>query len=207
MEDRWLRKAKRLQAVASTGLHFAQNPFDRERYGEIAAIAHEMLADLGNVPLDRIAGLIPDFARGYVTPKVDVRAAVFRDDRILLVQERTDRCWTLPGGFADVGLSAAQNVVKEVLEEASLHVAPHRLYAVRHKATQPYDPDVREFYKLFFLCGRVDDGDPAPGDETLDAGFFRLDDLPPLSTARVLASDIAAAFAALADPALPVLFD
>lgn len=207
MEDRWLRKAKRLQAIASTGLHFAQTPFDRERYGEIAAIAHEMLADLGNVPLDRIAGLVPDFAWGYPTPKVDVRAAVFRDDRILLVQERTDRCWTLPGGFADVGLTAAQNVVKEVLEEASLRVAPHRLYAVRHKATQPYDPDVREFYKLFFLCGRLDDGDPAPGDETLDAGFFRQGDLPPLSTARVLASDIAAAFAALADPALPVLFD
>lgn len=207
MEDRWLQKAKRLHAIASTGLHFAESPFDRERYAEIAAIANEMLADLGNVPLGRIAELVPDFAQGYATPKVDVRAAVFRDDRILLVQERNDRRWTVPGGYADVGLTATQNVVKEVLEEASLRVEADRLYSVRHKATQPYDPDVREFYKLFFLCRRLDDRDPAPGHETLDAGFFRLDELPPLSTARVLESDIAAAYAALANPALPVLFD
>ena len=207
MEDRWLQKAKRLHAIASTGLHFAESAFDRERYAEIAAIANEMLADLGNVPLERIGGLIPDFAQGYATPKVDVRAAVFRDDRVLLVQESMDRRWTLPGGYADVGFSAAQNVVKEVEEEAGLRVAVHRLYSVRHKARQPYDPDVREFYKLFFVCGRLDEDEPAPGHETLDAGFFALDALPPLSTHRVLESDIVAAFAARSDPSLPVLFD
>ena len=207
MEDRWLQKAKRLHAIASTGLHFSRDPFDRDRYSEIASIANEMLADLGNVPLERIGGLIPDFAQGYATPKVDVRAAVFRDDRILLVQERMDRRWTLPGGYADVGFSAAQNVVKEVEEEAGLRVAVHRLYSVRHKARQPYDPDVREFYKLFFVCGRLDEDEPAPGHETLDAGFFALDALPPLSTHRVLESDIVAAFAARSDPSLPVLFD
>ena len=207
MEDRWLQKAKRLHAIASTGLHFATSPFDRERYAEVAAIANEMLADLGNVPLERIDALIPDFARGYATPKVDVRGAVFRDDRVLLVQESMDRRWTLPGGYADVGFSAAQNVVKEVEEEAGLRVAVHRLYSVRHKARQPYDPDVREFYKLFFVCGRLDEDEPAPGHETLDAGFFALDALPPLSTHRVLESDIVAAFAARSDPSLPVLFD
>ena len=207
MEDRWLQKAKRLHAIASTGLHFSRDPFDRDRYSEIASIANEMLADLGNVPLERIGGLIPDFAQGYATPKVDVRAAVFRDDRLLLVQERVDRRWTLPGGYADVGFSAAQNVVKEVEEEAGLRVAVHRLYSVRHKARQPYDPDVREFYKLFFVCGRLDEDEPAPGHETLDAGFFALDALPPLSTHRVLESDIVAAFAARSDPSLPVLFD
>ena len=207
MEDRWLQKAKRLHAIASTGLHFSRDPFDRDRYSEIASIANEMLADLGNVPLERIGGLIPDFAQGYATPKVDVRAAVFRDDRVLLVQESMDRRWTLPGGYADVGFSAAQNVVKEVEEEAGLRVAVHRLYSVRHKARQPYDPDVREFYKLFFVCGRLDEDEPAPGHETLDAGFFALDALPPLSTHRVLESDIVAAFAARSDPALPVLFD
>ena len=98
MEDRWLQKAKRLHAIASTGLNFAQSAFDRERYQEIAAIAGEMLADLGNVPLGRIADLVPDFAQGYATPKIDVRAAVIRDDRILLLidagSEPTD--WSLP---------------------------------------------------------------------------------------------------------------
>lgn len=207
MEDRWLQKAKRLHAIATTGLHYTESPFDRERYEEIAALASAMLADLGNVPLARIDGLISESTRGYATPKIDVRAAVFRDHRILLVQERTDRRWTLPGGFADVGLTAGQNVAKEVHEEAGLQVVPDRLYCVRHKATHAYDPDVREFYKLFFLCRRLDDREPRPGHETLAAGYFALDELPPLSTARVLESDIACAFAARGDPARPVLFD
>ncbi|MBY0277184.1 NUDIX hydrolase [Candidatus Binatia bacterium] len=207
MEDRWLHKAKRLHAIATTGLHYTDSPFDRERYAEIAALASAMLADLGNVPLARIDGLITQFTHGYATPKVDVRAAVFRDDRILLVQERTDGRWTMPGGFADVGLTPGQNVAKEVHEEAGLHVVPERLYCVRHKATHAYDPDVREFYKLFFLCTPLDEHEPCPGHETLAAGYFARDGLPPLSTARVLESDIAAAFAAHADCTLPVLFD
>jgi ADP-ribose pyrophosphatase YjhB (NUDIX family) len=207
LEDRWLQKAKRLQGLASTALHFTRDPFDRERFLEIATIANEMLADLGNVPISRIEGLVSDFARGYATPKVDVRGAVFRQDRILLVQERSDQRWTLPGGFADIGFSAAENVVREIHEEAGLYVAAHRLFSIRHKAKQPYEPDARDFYKLFFLCENLDNGEPSVGSETSAAEFFGLDALPSLSTGRVLESDIAAAFAANSDPERPVLFD
>jgi ADP-ribose pyrophosphatase YjhB (NUDIX family) len=207
MESEWLTHAKRLQAIASTGMHCARDPYDVERYAEIAHIANAMLAQLGNVPIERIAGLVSDFARGYATPKVDVRAAVIEDGKILLVQERSDGRWTLPGGFADLGLSASDNVIKEVREEAGTAVTARRLYAVRHKARQPYAPDARDFYKLFFLCERTERTELSTGDETIDAGFFSPNALPPLSLGRVVEADIAAAFRFHEAADLVTLFD
>jgi len=112
MENTWLSWAKRLQSVASTGLHYSRAEYDRERYEEVAAIANEMLSALGNVPINRIQDLVSDFAKGYATPTVDVRGAIIEGDEILLVREVSDGLWTLPGGFADVGLSPGENIVK-----------------------------------------------------------------------------------------------
>ncbi len=207
MEDKWLALAKRLQSIASTGLHYARAEFDRERYAEIAGIANDMLASLGNVPVSRIEELVPDFATGYATPRVEVRGAVIREDRVLLVREACDGLWALPGGFADVGISPAENIVKEVREEASLNVSAAAVYGIRHKARHGYDPDVRDFYKIFFLCEPLDNADPEPGLEATEARFFGLDDLPPLSTGRVLRKDIEAAFRFRDDPQSPLLFD
>ena len=195
MESQWLTYAKRLQSIASTGLYFSKDEFDRERYQEIADIANSMLAELGNVPVERISSLVSDFAKGYMTPKVDVRGAVIEGGEVLLVREKSDGRWTLPGGFADVGRSAAENVVKEIREEAGLTVSARNLYSVRHKAKQSYDPDARDFYKLFFLCDRIDAAEPHSGSETTDVGFFPLNRLPKLSRGRVVESDIEAAFA------------
>lgn len=195
MESTWLAQAKRLQALASTGLHFCTDDFERERLEEIAHIAHSMLAQLGQVPLERITGLVSDFAQRYSTPMIDVRGALIEDERILLVREATDGCWALPGGYADIGLSAAENIVKELREEAGLSVTARTLYSVTHKAKGLYRPDVRDFYKLYFLCERTDQAAPTAGFETTDVGFFRLDELPPLSRGRTIESDLEAAFA------------
>lgn len=195
MEDDWLQRAKRLHAIASTGLGFCRDPFDRERYQEVAAIAAAMLSDLGTVPIERIPGLVSDFAKGYATPKVDVRGAVIVNGEILLVQERSDGRWTLPGGFADVGRSASDNVIKEIEEEAGIGVRARTLYSIRHKAKRPYEPDARDFYKLFFLCDRVGNAVARPGLETLDARFFPPHALPELSLGRVIEQDIHDAFA------------
>jgi hypothetical protein len=119
MEDQWLTWAKRLQAIASTGLHFGASDFDKERYQDIHDIANKMLATLGQVPIRTILDLVPDTAEGYATPKVDVRGAVFKADKILLVKEKLDGLWTLPGGYADVCISPSENVEKEIQEEAS----------------------------------------------------------------------------------------
>ena len=207
MEPQWLTYGKCLQAIASTGLHFTRDQFDRERYEDVAIIANEMLAALGKVPVVRIEGLVSDFAQGYATPKVDVRGALIEDDTILLVRERSDGLWTLPGGFADVGLSPAQNVEKEIYEEAGLRVSARRLYGVRHKAAGCYSPDVRDFYKMFFLCGRANREIARPGSETLEASFFVRNNLPPLSEGRTIKRDIEAAFAFSTNATMPAFFD
>lgn len=207
MENPWLAWAKRLQSLASTGLHYCSDDFDKERYAEIADIANQMLATLADVPIERIKDLVPDFADGYATPKIDVRGAVFRNGEVLLVKEKADGLWTLPGGFADVGISPADNVVKEIWEEASIRVTARTIIGVRHKAKHEYDPDVRDFYKLFFLCEALDDTEPQPGPEVSEARFFSCDDLPPLSTSRVLKKDITAALSYSVDATLLPMFD
>jgi len=207
MENTWLSWAKRLQSVASTGLHYSQDEYDRERYDEVAAIANEMLSALGNVPINRIQGLVSDFAKGYATPKVDVRGAIFDAGEVLLVREVSDGLWTLPGGFADVGLSPGENIVKEIWEEATLRVKATAVYGIRHKAKHEYDPDVRDFYKIFFICEHAEKLQPRPGPEITEVGFFGLDELPALSTDRVLEKDIAAAFAFESDPQSIAWFD
>ncbi|MGZ8998121.1 MAG: NUDIX hydrolase [Allosphingosinicella sp.] len=194
MESQWLTLAKRLQAIASTGLHFSDDEFHCERFAEIGEIADVMLADLGQVPIERIQSLVSDFAKGYSTPKVDVRGALIEEDRVLLVRERSDGLWTLPGGFDDVGRSAAENVAKEILEEAGVAVKVSHLYGLRHKAKQPYEPDARDFYKLFFLCERAGNHEPTAGKDTSEVGFFGRGELPPLSRGRVIEQDIEAAF-------------
>jgi ADP-ribose pyrophosphatase YjhB (NUDIX family) len=207
MESQWLARAKRLQAIASTGLHFCDDPFDRERYEEVAQIANAMLAELGAVPISRIEGLVSDFAKGYATPKIDVRGVLIEEDRILLVREKSDGLWTVPGGFADVGKSAAENVCKELFEEAGLRVMARRPFSIRHKAKHAYDPDPRDFYKIFFLCERLDDRPPCAGAEVSDARFFARDEIPALSRGRVIESDLDAAFMFHQDPLRPALFD
>lgn len=195
MENQWLTWAKQLQGIASTGLFYVKDPYDADRYNQIAEIAHQMLAQLADTPVGRIESLFSDFAEGYATPGIDVRGAVLRDNKILLVRESSDGLWTMPGGFADIGISPKENVIKEIREEACLDVTADGLYGIRYKARHDYDQDVRDFYKLFFLCR--DDGTTTPtpsGLETVDVRFFGADELPQLSTGRVLEKDIIDAF-------------
>ena len=207
MEDRWLSWAKRLQAISSTGQYFGASDFDKERYDEIFEIANDMLASLGNVPVQQIIDLIPDAGEGYATPRVDVRGAIFRNQRILLVQEKLDGLWTLPGGYADVGISPAKNIEKEVLEEAGIEVEAVRLFGVFHKARHEYQQDARDFYKLFFICEPSNDSEPEPGAETQAADYFALSKLPPLSKGRVIEKHIRLAYDYLDTPDLATTFD
>lgn len=120
MDYKGLEWAKKLQAIAQNGLTYTENPFDVERYKSLQAIAAEMMATYSQTEPSYILDL---FARevGYATPKVDVRGAVFRGDTLLFVREREDGCWTLPGGWADIGDSPAEVAVREVYEESGYH--------------------------------------------------------------------------------------
>jgi len=208
MENQWLTWAKQLQGIASTGLSFCDDPYDRERYEQVSGIATQMLAMLADCPISSIKNLDTDFGLGYATPRIDVRGAVFKNDKILLVQESSDGLWTMPGGYADIGLSAKENVIKEIQEEASVVVQSAELYGVRHKARHDYAQDVRDFYKLFFVCHDGGSAEPvACGVETIDVGYFSKDKVPLLSTGRVLEKDIVAAFDYAAEKRVQVFCD
>lgn len=207
MEDSFLTWIKRAQALSATGVHFAASDFDRERYEELVLLTHQMLARLGDVPLSAVSQTFSDVGEGYSTPKVDVRGAVIRDGRILLVQEKFDGLWTMPGGYADTGISPADNIVKEIAEEASIAVRVLRLFAVLHKARHNYATDARDFYKLFFLCEQTDDAEAATGPETSDVGWFDPDALPELSTGRTIEMNVFDAFRYSNDSGLLTRFD
>lgn len=182
-EPPWLDWGKRLQALAQTGLHYASDPFDRERYRNVRDVASELLAHHSSHSAEAIAGLF-SAEEGYATPKVDVRAAVFKDEGILLVRERSDGGWTLPGGFADVGQSPRQCIEREVYEESGYRVKVSKLAAVYDRRLHDHPPNVHSFYKFFFLC-ELKGGEACTSMETDGVSFFRPGELPPLSSERV----------------------
>jgi ADP-ribose pyrophosphatase YjhB (NUDIX family) len=205
MDTPWLSWARRLQAIAQTGLTYATSPYDEERYREVRQIAAEMMAHGSNTHVEAIGDLFSR-ERGYATPKVDVRAAVFQDGRILLVREREDGCWTLPGGWADVGDSPGVTAAREVKEESGFDVRAVKLAAVLDHNRHGHPPIPFHAWKLFFVC-ELTGGAAATSYETTGVGFFALQDLPPLSLTRVTAAQIELLFEHAQRPDLPAFFD
>jgi len=205
MNPKWLDWARRLQAIAQTGLTFARDPYDVERYEAVRAIAAEIMAGHSDAELSVVRDLFASQA-GYATPKVDVRGVVFRDDTILLVKERSDGGWTLPGGWADVGDSPGEAVVREVFEESGYRTRAVKLLAFYDRNKHPHPPHPFHIYKAFIRCELVG-GAPATSGETDDVGFFRADELPDLSLTRVLPEQIARLFEHYRHPEWPADFD
>ena len=192
MNHKWLEWVKKLQAIAQNGLTYTENPFDVERYKSLRAIAAEIMATYSNVEPSYVVDL---FARevGYATPKVDVRGAVFRDDSILLVREREDGCWALPGGWADVGDSPSEVVVREIYEESGYHTRAIKLLAVYDRDRHGHPPLSHYVYKLFFQCELLS-GSPSPSIETDEVAFFSENEIPQLSLGRVVPEQVARVF-------------
>jgi ADP-ribose pyrophosphatase YjhB (NUDIX family) len=204
---RWLEWAQRLQAIAQTGLSYSSNVFDMERYAAIREIAAEIMAAGAGLP--DAAPLVDLFKHdvGYATPKVDVRAAVFNGERLLLVREREDGCWTLPGGWADVGASPSENVTREVLEESGYESEVIKLAAVYDRNRHGHPAIPFHAYKLFFLS-RLAGGAPAQSSSETDAAeFFDEDKIPQLSLTRVTSAQIQHMFDHHRHPEWPTSFD
>lgn len=193
MSALWLKWAAELQAIAQNGLLFTEDVFDKERYQLIQKIASEMLATHTSETAPAVVEKFFSEERGYATPKLDVRGAVFQNDKILLVQEKADQLWSLPGGWCDVGESASRCVVKEIEQEAGLKTKAIKLIGLYDKYSHPYPPQWPHIYKCFFLC-EVIGGTCNPGVETLAAQFFSKEDLPPLSMDRIILSHILRCF-------------
>jgi ADP-ribose pyrophosphatase YjhB (NUDIX family) len=208
VEPPWLVWARELQAHAQIGLSFTRDPYDRARYRSIQALAADIVARHAGLDAPAIE-LTFAAQNGYATPKLDVRGAVFRQGRLLLVREKADNDrWTLPGGWADVNESPTEAVVKEVREEAGFEVRPYKLAAVWDRARHAHKPAyLFHIWKLFFLCEIVG-GEARTGPETSEVAFFAEDALPAeLSVSRVLHTQLERMFRHLERPGLPTDFD
>ena len=209
MRDELIAIADRIRALATTGLHFTEGPFDRERYEKLLELAAQLAArGAGDEPAAMLR-LFRAADEGYVTPKLDVRLALFRTDAVLLVRERVDGRWALPGGFVDIGDTPSEAAVREAVEEAGVVARVERLAGVFDTRLQPdCPPHLFHIHKLVFV-GRLLDpqAEPRAGSEATDAAFFPVAALPELSLGRTLPLHVREALRVARDPAALPYFD
>jgi ADP-ribose pyrophosphatase YjhB (NUDIX family) len=205
MKEKWLEWAARLQSIAQAGLTFAENQYDLDRYQQIRKLSVEILHEYTGISHKKIRDLFAS-ETGYQTPKVDIRASVFKDDKILMVREKIDGAWSLPGGWADVNTSVSESAARECLEEAGAHVKPQRIVAIlladRHyDFAYPYT-----IYKIFVECELIENSF-SDNTETIEADFFTFGSLPPLSNERNTKDQIKMCFEAKKHKLFETVFD
>ncbi|MFA5960832.1 MAG: NUDIX hydrolase [Tatlockia sp.] len=203
--DKLAGLADSLFAIAQNGLLFTKDPFDKERYQQIQKIAASILADKSAWSTDKILNLFCN-EKGYATPKLDVRGAVFQGDRILLVKERSDNLWTLPGGWVDMNESPSEAICKEIVEESGFITRAIKLMAVWDMHKHAHPSQLPHTYKLFFICALLG-GEKRTSIETSEIDFFEKDNLPELSLRRVIKPQIERAFEHKQNMQLPTDFD
>lgn len=201
----WLKWAREIQAISQIGLTFAHNDYDIERNKRLAELAADIIETYSNLDKEK---LVHDFLEqpGYATPKIDVRGAVIRDDKILLVKERMDGKWCMPGGWVDVGESPAESVAREVVEESGFVVKPVKAIAIYDANRTGRPLSLYHAFKIIFRC-EIISGQATPSFETEEVAFFDFDRLPELSQNRTNAAHLAEVVAHIKDPARPAAFD
>ena len=177
----WVDMIVELQSLAQAGLAYGKDAYDKERYERIREISAEMMSHIADIPLEKVKGLFCNEI-GYQTPKIDTRAAIFKDDKILLVQEK-DGTWSLPGGWCDVTVSVAENTIKEVKEEAGLDVIVKSVIAIQGREKHNLPIYAYRVCKIFMLCSAVG-GNFEPNIETIGFAYFAEDEIPQLATEK-----------------------
>ena len=201
--DQLISLAMELQSIAQNGLAYTRDAFDKERFERVREIAAEIMAMKTELPLEKVKNVFCG-EYGYQTPKLDTRAAIFQDGKILLVKEQGG--WSLPGGWCDYNQTAASNTVKEAKEEAGLDVKPVKLIAIQDRNRHNFPQYANPICKIFSLC-EVLGGSFQKNIETTESGFFSLDELPSLNGDKNTLEQIQMCFDAAADPDWKVLFD
>ena len=204
-EPIWLIWARQIQALAQTGLAYTEDVFDQERYAELRKISAEIITAHSATPH---AVLSDSFEKelGYATPKFSVRAAIFQGDKVLLVRERTDNLWSLPGGWADVNASPTECVIKEVLEESGFAVKATKLVGLYDKRKHDLRHQLTHIYIAYYLC-EIIGGHAQAGVETCDVAFCAMDRLPELSMLRTSPILLQRCYDHYLQPDLPTEFD
>ena len=202
---RWLQWAREIQAIAQTGETYSLNEWQSQRYQRLMEISAEIIGEHTHHPVELISESFK-LQPGYATPKVDVRGAVFRDGKLLLVREKMDGGWTMPGGWADVGDSPAQGAEREVWEESGFRVKARKVIGVYDTNLTP-PLELYHAVKLVFLCD-INSGEATTSNETTEVGFFGYDEIPqPFAGERTRQRHIEHAFAALRDPDWVTFFE
>ena len=203
-QPKWMEWAQEIFSLSQAGLTYSQNPFDIERYKRLQEITAEMIASQSALEKESVLESF-SMQAGYITPKIDVRGAIVRDGKILLIQERADDRWAMPGGWADLGNSPSSVAEREVWEESGYRVKAEKVVAVIDaNRIEPFE--FFHAYKIIFLCTLLD-GDPRTSYETLAVDFFDPDHLPPLSLFLTNEDMIREVFAHVQDPNRATAFD
>lgn len=203
-EMRWLEWAIELQSLAQAGLTYSRDVYDRERFERIREISAEIVAHKSDIPIDKVKNLFCN-ETGYQTPKLDTRAAVFKDEKILLVRENNGK-WSLPGGWVDVNVSVGENAVKEVKEESGLDVKAKKIIAVQDRNRHNLPIYAYGICKIFILCDLIG-GQFKENIETTGFDYFTLDNLPPLAEEKNTSGQIKMCFEAYKSDSWQVQFD
>jgi len=203
-QPKWVEWAREIFSLSQAGLAYSKNEFDLERYKRLQEITAEMIESQSDISKE---SALESFSMqaGYATPKIDVRGAVVHEGKILLIQERTDERWAMPGGWADLGNAPASVAEREVWEESGYRVKAEKVVAVLD-ANRIEPMEFYHAFKIIFLCSLVD-GEPHTSNETMAVGFFDLNDLPPLSLYRTNENMLREVFAHVKDPSRPTVFD
>lgn len=200
-----LNKIKRIKALAQNGLSFSESHFDLERYEELDQISDRLFEMMSGIEVAEIR-LALQREESYQTPKVDVRAVIFKERKLLLVHEKSDGRWALPGGWADIGYSPSEVAVKEVQEEAGLEVKAQSLLAVYDKRLHRHPESLLYVYKIFILCEIVG-GEAQPGVDIEAVDFFGINELPELSLGRNTEEQVRQIFTFLDEPGRAAFLD
>ncbi len=202
--SKWMEWAREIFSLSQAGLTYSENPFDIERYKRLKEIAAEIVANESDLTKEAVLESF-SMQAGYITPKVDVRGAVVREGKILLIQEKADGKWAMPGGWADLGNSPASVAEREVWEESGFRVKAEKVVAVLDaNRVEPFE--FYHAYKIIFLCELLG-GEPLTSHETLAVDFFDRDHLPPLSIYRTNEDMLQEVFAHVENPNRPTVFD
>lgn len=202
--EQWLKWAVELQALAQAGLYYGKDEFDKERYERIREIAAEMVSFKSDIPVEKVKKLFCNEI-GYQTPKIDTRAIIFKDEKILLVQEKNGT-WSLPGGWCDVDISVEENTIKEVKEEAGLDVIVKRVIAVQDREKHNLPIYAYKVCKIFLEC-EVVGGQFLENMETTGFDYFGIDNLPLLAEEKNNREQIEMCFRAMQAKIWEAVFD
>lgn len=207
MEQSLLDLSREIHAISTTGITFCENPFDIERFTRLQEIAAELIAKHSDHSKKSL-GKVFSAEVGYATPKIDVRAAVFRDGRILMVKETESGAWTLPGGYVDVNECLSRATEREVREESGVIVKARKVAAIFDHRMHGYQPHLYHFYKIYMICDDLG-GSLCASMETVEPGFFSKTDLEtlPLDPGRITKSHVLRMFEHSQHPELPTDFD